>query len=80
MILKTLLRIFLTFPPPPTLDGKAPSEMVIRTVLVWSRIMYSSLIGWTAVFTSSTGLPILSAMSYQVLSTSSISSTFKVQE
>jgi hypothetical protein len=39
MILKVLLRIFLTLPPPPTLDGKAPSDIVIRMVLVWSRTM-----------------------------------------
>jgi len=34
MILKVLLRMFLTFPPPPTLEGKAPSEIVIKQVLV----------------------------------------------
>jgi len=34
MILKTLLKMFLTLPPPPTFDGSAPSEMVMRIVLV----------------------------------------------
>jgi hypothetical protein len=33
-ILKHLLKMFLTFPPPPTFEGRAPSEIVKRIVLV----------------------------------------------
>jgi len=72
----TLLKIFLILLPPPTFEGRAPSEIIKRRVRVWSRIRYMSFIGAIAFFTVFTSSLISLAIFYQVDSISSFSSTF----
>ena len=79
IILNTLRKIFLTLAPPPTLLGKLPSLIIIKTVLIWSKIIYISLIGAIASLTLSTGTLIFSEINSHVLSISSTSSIFNKQ-
>ena len=48
---KTLLMMFLRFDPPPAFEGRPPSWMMMKAVLVWSRMTKSSLIGSMAFLT-----------------------------